>query len=163
MYSNRGMIDCQPEERDGRSVCRFCGDEVPAHVHRNCRAAMLRSTVKERMARTAKLARTRPERDAAIREANRERRQIVDEATRRLGLIEKTKHYAAALWRWGKAGFPVRSDEEIAALVAICQGCQFQREETCTICGCCVSQAMPAIKSKVKMSSEVCPKGRWPT
>jgi hypothetical protein len=93
-------------------------------------------------------------------------RKIQDAAetgARELGIVAKGAHYIKALARWTWEGWPRRTDEEVAAIVAICKGCDdFNREaEACKVCGCKVNTEGMAIRNKARMKTEVCPKGKW--
>jgi hypothetical protein len=75
--------------------------------------------------------------------------------------LEKVSRYAKALLKWSAAGFPTRSDAEVAAIVAICQACEKFADGTCTKCGCGVSQSRWAVRNKARMTTETCPLGKW--
>ena len=81
-------------------------------------------------------------------------------------LTDKAKHYAAAVVHWCAAGCPVRSPQLQEACRVTCQGCpsdQFDPEtETCKVCGCSVRKSLLAVRDKVAMATEDCPKGHWP-
>jgi hypothetical protein len=83
------------------------------------------------------------------------------EAAGRLGIsLSDVAHYGKALFMWGAAGFPERSDEEVARLLAICQACEHYTQGRCRKCGCRVSNA-PALINKIRMATENCPIGKW--
>jgi len=72
--------------------------------------------------------------------------------------------YKEALGRWKKAGYPVRTDEEVREIHATkCKNCSwFDAEKSrCKGCGCKVSVGSVAIFNKIKMATEHCPKGEW--
>ena len=77
--------------------------------------------------------------------------------------LEKAKHYAAAVLQWHQAGRPVRSDSEVARIVAVCRTCARWNAETqsCRVCGCRVNESAWAIKNKARMGTERCPLGKW--
>ena len=86
------------------------------------------------------------------------------EATGDQSLIALGIRYARALVRWGKAGFPTRTDEEVAAIVATCQTegkCYDPDRKTCRVCGCCVGTKGLAVRNKAKMGTEHCPRKMW--
>jgi hypothetical protein len=47
-----------------------------------------------------------------------------------------------------------RSDDEREAALAICQGCEHWRGQTCGLCGC-------VGRWKTWLETEHCPKGKW--
>lgn len=71
--------------------------------------------------------------------------------------------YAAAVSRWLAAGRPVRSDEQVGELLAICQDnrCGKYRDGQCLACGCRVNSSGWALANKLRMATESCPKGMW--
>ena len=77
--------------------------------------------------------------------------------------LEKAKHYAKALLKWSAAGFPTRTDAEVAAIVAICEACEKWdcAKAACGVCGCGVSQRRWAVTNKARMKTEVCPLKKW--
>lgn len=90
----------------------------------------------------------------------------IDHAVRFLGYsLVDVKNWASAIKRWIAAGKPVRTDEEVAAIFAICESnrCGFwdAKSERCKECGCNVNLSTFAPKNKSRMKTEVCPKGLW--
>lgn len=71
--------------------------------------------------------------------------------------------YAAAVSRWLAADRPVRTDEHVSELLAICQGnrCGKYRDGQCLACGCRVNSSGWALANKLRMATESCPKGLW--
>lgn len=71
--------------------------------------------------------------------------------------------YAAAVSRWLAAGRPVRTDEQVGELLAICQDnkCGKYRDGQCLACGCRVNSSGWALTNKLRMATESCPKGLW--
>jgi len=71
--------------------------------------------------------------------------------------------YAAAVSRWLGAGRPVRTDEQVAGLLAICHDnrCGKYRDGQCIACGCRVNSSGWALANKLRMATESCPKGLW--
>lgn len=120
--------------------------------HRNCPARMTPEAKAEREAEQAK-------QQAEVTEAAKAFAAITGEP----GIVEKAAHYAAALLRWAAAGRPVRTDEEVAAIVAICETCEKWNADkaACKICGCGVSLKGWAVRNKAKMRTEACPRGKW--
>lgn len=78
-------------------------------------------------------------------------------------LVAKLRNYEAALSRWLGAGRPVRSDTEVSTLLEVCQSnhCGLYRDGTCGACWCPVSASRWAIRNKLRMATESCPKGLW--
>lgn len=72
----------------------------------------------------------------------------------------KGANYTQAWLRWKAAGSPVRSDEAIAAIRAICQGCEHYDDGTCKRCGCGVKKGS-WLGDKVAWATESCPEGLW--
>ena len=74
--------------------------------------------------------------------------------------------WGRAVTRWVKHGRPVRTQEQIDEVVAICKACpsdDFNDEASrCNVCGCKVGSSGIAIFNKAKMLTETCPKGHWP-
>lgn len=71
-------------------------------------------------------------------------------------LPRRAANFAGALARDVAAGRPRRTDEERAAILAICRGCMMFRpsDESCAQCGC-------AIPRKSALAREHCPRGLW--
>ncbi len=69
--------------------------------------------------------------------------------------------WAQAIVRWQAAGRPRRSDAEVESLLAICLPCERYRDGVCAKCGCGVSRSKTAIVNKLRMTTEVCPLGKW--
>jgi hypothetical protein len=94
-----------------------------------------------------------------------EDKRLAKDGSERLGVSwADAKNYAKAVLRWGKAGFPVRSDEEVDRLLIICNnGCDGMVSGRCKYCGCRVNTG-PAISNKARMATEECrhPEGnKW--
>jgi hypothetical protein len=81
-------------------------------------------------------------------------------------LAEDAIHYAKSLARWAWAGFPVRSEEEIAIRYGICTMCDQFVDGNCFICGCPVKEKRGMlIENKAALATETCthPSGsKWP-
>jgi len=70
-------------------------------------------------------------------------------------------HYAAALARWTKAGFPRREQTEVERIEAeLCKPCEQYKNGRCGRCGCNVNASM-ALVNKIAMGTEKCPLGKW--
>ena len=76
-------------------------------------------------------------------------------------IIERAKRYAIAGARWSAAGCPSRSDEEVEAILAICQTCKNYNGAGCNLCGCRVNRRQAALLNKARMATEHCPVGLW--
>jgi len=88
----------------------------------------------------------------------------VREVAGELGITERLAHYAVALTRWLAAGRPIRSDAEVAHIHShYCCPCRDYdaRREVCTICGCKTRREGQAVRNKIRMATERCPKGKW--
>jgi hypothetical protein len=82
-------------------------------------------------------------------------------AAEKLGIsIADLVHYAQALVRWTKAGFPERSDDEVSRLESICKACSKYVDGRCKQCSCRVNKR-PAVVNKIRMATENCPLGKW--
>lgn len=80
------------------------------------------------------------------------------------GIVTRGWNYAKAKKRWKKAGKPVRLQVEIDALHnGFCLQCPFYNQEVraCSPCGCNVNTQADALKNKLAMRTEECPKGHW--
>jgi len=82
-------------------------------------------------------------------------------AAERLGVsLSDVRHYAGALAKWTKAGFPTREQAEVERIEAICKACDKYADGRCKQCGCRVNTG-PAVVNKIKMATENCPLGKW--
>jgi hypothetical protein len=91
----------------------------------------------------------------------------VAEAAEHLGLtLADVKHWAGAILKWRKAGYPTRTDEEVARIAALCKGCEHYRDTwlggRCAKCGCRVNESSIVVTNKIRMATEDCPLGKWP-
>lgn len=75
-------------------------------------------------------------------------------------LLEKAKNFTRSAAKHVAAGMPMASDEEIARRFAICQTCEFLKDNACTKCGCPVVRERKFI-SKLSWANESCPIGKW--
>lgn len=77
----------------------------------------------------------------------------------RPGIVRKAGRYTASVARWIAAGRPTRSQDEIDALLAICQGCEhFSAEASaCRLCGCNLNNQRSGLTNKLAMATEHCP------
>lgn len=72
--------------------------------------------------------------------------------------------YKEALVRWKKAGYPVRTDEEVKEIhEKKCVPCSWydKDKKRCKGCGCRVSAGSVAVLNKIKMATEHCPREEW--
>jgi len=71
-------------------------------------------------------------------------------------------HYAGAIVRWGKAGFPVREQVEVERIERdLCRPCKDYRAGRCKVCGCHVNTSAFSLVNKIKMATEHCKKKKW--
>ena len=80
-------------------------------------------------------------------------------------LPQRVAHYATALRKWRAAGYPTRTDEEVAACLAECEEpCPKwdAAKRRCKVCGCNVNASGFAVANKARMATEVCPLYKWP-
>ena len=77
--------------------------------------------------------------------------------------IKMAKRWVAALLKWRKAGYPTRTQKEVARIVPICESneCGHYINGRCSKCGCGVNNNRIAIVNKAKMATEKCPLGKW--
>lgn len=104
-------------------------------------------------------------------------------AAEKLGISwDDVEHYAQALARWTVAGFPVRTQKEVAKCFRICKGdcdgpsdsirvckkpCEhYHKGKTlhsgrCGKCRCRVNKSRVAVLNLIKMATENCPEEKW--
>lgn len=86
--------------------------------------------------------------------------------------VELAKRYAAAVKRWHNAGRPIRSDEEVQRIFAICMGCKYYKPTRngsgrCLACGCKLRKnprfigLLDALENKIRMATEHCWANKW--
>lgn len=85
------------------------------------------------------------------------------DAYRMPGTVKLATRYGKAVARWIAAGRPTRSQDEIDALLAICQTCRQYNAEyaACAKCGCSVNSQASGLANKLAMATEHCPLGKW--
>lgn len=71
------------------------------------------------------------------------------------GLIDKAVDFTKALANHAWAGFPILSDEDTEARLAVCHDCPKYNERTCSLCGC-------NMRVKASWAEQKCPLGKWP-
>ena len=76
------------------------------------------------------------------------------------GFLEKVKNLATAAAGHVAAGLPMCSDEEIIRRHDICLGCEFFKDDACTLCGCPLSRTFGYV-SKLSWADQECPAGKW--
>ena len=74
--------------------------------------------------------------------------------------LAKAVNFAAAAAKHAAAGMPRATDEEVERRYAICQGCEFLKNDACTKCGCPIARRKKFI-SKLSWANEKCPVGKW--
>ncbi len=120
-----------------------CLDQSNDSLHGPCPAGRMR-TVPDRGTR-AKAARTRRRPEPP-------------------GLVRRAISYAEALAQWTAAGRPERSDKDVEHIFSrFCKCCRWydRRKNICKGCGCRVADSGYAIRNKIKMATERCPKNLW--
>jgi hypothetical protein len=78
------------------------------------------------------------------------------------GLIRLGLNLLTAIGKWTKAGKPVRSQQRVNELLAICKVCPYMSTAKggatyCGKCGCPINDGMDAMKNKLAMATEACP------
>ena len=76
-------------------------------------------------------------------------------------LPKQLSSWAKAILKWEQAGKPVRTDEQVAAILEVCKGCKHFTGTKCKVCGCRVNVGPHAIINKARMATERCPRGKW--
>lgn len=76
-------------------------------------------------------------------------------------LLQQAGSYVAAVTGWVASGSPLRSQEEVDRLLAICQACEHYRAGVCVLCGCTVDRRRSGWRNKLAMATESCPAGKW--
>ena len=94
------------------------------------------------------------------RRALNNRRSLGESAISETGRVLR---WGRAIARWIKAGRPVRNQEQIAELWAICSKCmRFDpHRQACSICECNISMSDNAMLNKLAMATEGCPIELW--
>lgn len=77
------------------------------------------------------------------------------------GAMDLAKRYLEEKAKWKKAGKPVRSDERIKELFAICSPCEYYKLKTdhsgsCGICGCNIKNRITSL-NKLAWATTRCP------
>lgn len=92
-------------------------------------------------------------------------RKLLDESKSLLqtAVTSRISNWQEANRRWNAAGRPVRTDDEIKAIVEICEGCEHYnaKMQQCRLCGCFCRKKGMARFNKPKMATESCPIGKW--
>lgn len=74
--------------------------------------------------------------------------------------LQKAKNFLASAATHIQAGMPMCTEEEVARRFAICQGCEFYKDNACLKCGCPVQREKQFL-SKLSWANERCPVGKW--
>jgi hypothetical protein len=149
-------MKCIPTPFNGGCTCRNCGRPFSPKancnaVNRTCTGIVTPLSPEEKQRRAG-----------ASKALAASAKQDVQVAAEKLGLrMKDVTHYAKALATWAKAGFPTRSDEETAAVYAICKECENNVSDRCKLCGCRVSPTGMALGNKARMATESCPLKKW--
>jgi len=85
---------------------------------------------------------------------------VYEEASHKLGVtLVDVKHYGQAIVTWSKAGWPTRSQEEVERIFRQhCKPCENNIDGRCKLCRCCVNTNRIALRNKIKMATEHCPR-----
>ncbi len=75
-------------------------------------------------------------------------------------LLTKAANFASAAVKHVAAGAPQCTEEEVAARHAICVGCEYFANNTCTKCGCPLSRERTYL-GKLSWADQSCPVGKW--
>lgn len=144
-YCGVTMMDCPfipHESARGVFVCPDCKEPTPAGrtyqkpPRRNCPNAPDLIPIAERLA----------------------------EETGDRTILNKVAHCGVALLHWSFGGFQTRSKEEVQRIYTEhCRPCEYfdAVADACKICGCNVRAEGMAIRNKIAMATEKCPKGKW--
>jgi len=79
-------------------------------------------------------------------------------------LLMQLMSWKEAVKKWREAGKPVRSDEEVNAILEQhCKACSWYDKDKrrCKGCGCKVTDGGIAVFNKVRMATEHCPRDLW--
>lgn len=80
-------------------------------------------------------------------------------------LAQEAWNYTQAVKMWRNAGYPARTSEEIARLLAICEACPHYKADGlrkhCGLCGCTCNSSEWGLVNKLAMATETCPEKRW--
>lgn len=91
--------------------------------------------------------------------------QAIRKVTRKSpSLLRRGAGYVKAVAKHVLSGRRKRSAKEIDRIYdTICRRCLFFSAErrTCTICGCCVNKSARALRNKIAMATQHCPKKKW--
>lgn len=80
------------------------------------------------------------------------------------GIVRRAISYAEAMAQWTAAGRPVRSDKDVEQIFnRFCKTCRWydRPRKICKGCGCRVADNGYAIRNKIKMATENCPRELW--
>lgn len=86
--------------------------------------------------------------------------RLRDRAAASPSLLTKVGNFATAAVKHVAAGAPRCTEEEVAARHAICVGCEYFANSTCTKCGCPVSRERTYL-GKLSWADQSCPVGKW--
>ncbi len=82
----------------------------------------------------------------------------------RHSIANQISKYALAVAKWVKAGRPVRDQAEVDRIFhELCRPCRdFDGGRgSCQMCGCKVNHSGGALRNKISMATESCPRGKW--
>jgi len=76
--------------------------------------------------------------------------------------FSRAYRYKRALFRWIKAGRPVRDEAEIERIFeTCCKPCEAYDGSVCHHCGCRINKEKTAMLNKIAMATEECPLEKW--
>ncbi len=78
--------------------------------------------------------------------------------------MRRAYSYTEALARWTAAGQPVRPDKKVERIFSqCCKTCNWYdpKRQICRGCGCRVADSGYAVRNKIKMATENCPRELW--
>lgn len=97
---------------------------------------------------------------AAYRSIVKRERAAAAHPTDGPSFFSKARNFATAAVQHVAAGAPRCTEEEVAARHAICVGCEYFANSTCTKCGCPVSRERTYL-GKLSWADQSCPVGKW--
>jgi hypothetical protein len=103
-----------------------------------------------------------------VQKAKPLRKSIKNDVQAMPSWMTRAKTFVSAEARWIAAGRPMRSDDQMAEIFAICESCEFfvgrvnGGEGVCRLCGCNLKR-IGGILNKIRMATETCPANppRW--
>jgi hypothetical protein len=154
------MTDCEFETIDGWCVCKHCGTRVKFGSCEKLKSNCLRSV--------NSTIETPDINVYSVNENNQKPNVTREEVEQKLAEadipLNVLSTYRIAVLNWAKAGFPVRTKEQVKDIAdnhCNASKCNKYKDGRCTGCGCLVNQSNFALFNKAKMATEHCPDKRW--